>query len=226
MLASLRAQFAALSPRYRRLLLIALGLFVLLVLHRTAGRWVLQVDTDLDSRIEALQGQLQKLQDKISSRSTLVARRQNLLNRLADEDRLLLPDSTPAEAQNMLNACLQNLAVKTGVELSNVQTKPVTDVGERYRKVELVARTNSLTQNWTRFLYEIEALRTAQPGSGDGAGCPPLPLVVEDMTVRMPLGQNQHRANLMFNVSGLLRKPEPGAAGGSGGGPGPSRERG
>jgi hypothetical protein len=216
MFASLRAQFAAMSPRYRRLLLVALGLSLLLVLNRTAVRWVLDYEGGIDSRIEDLEAQLRKAEEKIASHGTLIAKRQALQGRLAEEDRLLLPFNTPNEAQNMLSSCLTNLSVKTGVELTNVVTKSVVDLGEHYQKVEVVARTNALTQNWTRFLYEIEALRDKPATEEDPSGCPALPLTVEEMTVRMPLGQNQHTANLMFDISGIIRKPlAPEASGGA-----------
>lgn len=210
MLARLKANFASLSPRYRRLLVIAGGLSILLVLNRTIVRWALEFESQLDSQREDLEAKLKKIQEKRDSAPELAAKRVALQARLQEEDRLVLPYTSPNEAQNMLSACLQNLAAKSHIELSNVAIQPVSDLGDHYQRVQVIARMNALTQYWTQFLYEIEALRNSKgeaspPGE---PGCPPLPLTVDELTVRVTGGKNQHELALMFKVSGIIRKPD------------------
>jgi hypothetical protein len=207
MLARLRSSFAALNPRYRRLLVVALVLSVLLILNRTVVRAIVQYDNGLDSRIEDLEAQLKKLDEKLASRADLNARLQTLQSRVGTEDAFLLPYDSPDEALNTINACLYNLAVKSGLTLGNVQTRPVTDLGENYQKVSVIARTSALTQYWTRFVYEIEALRSLPEGAIGEAQCPPLPLTIDELTVRMQPGKNQHDASVLLQVSGVIRKP-------------------
>lgn len=208
MLAWFQANLAALSPRYRRLLAIALGLCVLVVLNRTILRWALQYESDLGSQLEDLKSKLEKLQEKRSSRPELAAQRQALLVRLQEEDSLVLPYDTPNEAQNRLSECLQALARRSGIELTNTLPQPLVDLGEHHQRVQVLARMNALTQHWTRFLYEIEALRDAEPRDDPtDPGCPPLPLTVDELTVRISGGKGQHELTLAFKISGIIRKP-------------------
>ena len=207
MLERLKSSYLALSPRYRRLVGVALILAVLLVLHRTVVSWVLQYDAGLNEQIESAENLLQKANEKIASKPALLAKRQALQARMAQEYEVILPYSTSGEAGNFIISCLHNLASTAGISLKTVQTKSVSDLGTNYQKIEVVASTTALTQDWTRFLHEVETLRDEPPSTGREGECGPLPLTVEELTVRPMTGKNQHGANLMFDIAGIIRKP-------------------